>query len=146
MHPLCLMTHIHRQKSAKHIEQGSAALLQPLGDRTWEYLRLESLCSSGAKQEMKISQHFQSAQLKQLSQRPGVAKNSSEGCFFYVQICQSSDSRLRTCSPDKDSVNLSFYIVYHGVDNTVRLLGAAATGPAATLTTGREQLTSPALP
>lgn len=66
-----------------------------------EYMLLVSLCCSGAKQEMKISQRFRSARLKQLSQRPRAAKNGSKVVFFKSF---TRDSRLRTSSSDTETV------------------------------------------
>lgn len=56
-----------------------------------------------------------------------------------------SNSRLRTCSSgtdtrEDDEDGLSFYIIYHGVENTVGPMAATTTGPAATLTTTTSNL------
>lgn len=124
-----------------------------------EYLLLMSLCCSGVQQKMKILQYFQSAQLKQLSQRLRVAENSSKGfsLFFFVQICskcQSSfmrDSILRNYSSDTqmgdgDEESWSLCILDMAQPAPLRLMCARATGPATTFTTARKQLTSRALP
>lgn len=80
-----------------------------------EYLLLMSLCCSGVQQEMKILQHFQSAQLNPLNQQ--LRTPPKVFSYFFVQICQSSfmsDSRLRNCSSDTqmgDSEEFEFELV-----------------------------------
>lgn len=125
-----------------------------------------SLCCSGVQQDMKILQHFQSAQLKQLSQRWEWLRTASKVCFIFFffflfiycmfQMSVKLHERLQTQKLQLwytdgrqwrgvvDS--LSLFVLEAALPAPLRLMCATATGPASTFTTIRKQLTSRALP
>lgn len=128
--------------------------------KMWIFV-LMSLCCSGVQQEMKILQYFQPARLKPLSQRLRVAEDSFSGfsfafCSDMFQMSVKLDEILQTQKLQlwyRDGrwwrgvvESRSLCILEAALPAPLRLMGATATGPAATFTTARKQLTSRALP